>query len=284
MNIDQTCSPDIAQLSAEDIRAMRYNDLIGLVRETNRFPGGRISLHRIASRLMLTPQTRLLEIGCATGSTSIELSRLVGLTPTAVDLNPRSLIEARRRAEEVGAHVEFVQADATKLPFEDGSFDVVICGNVTALIDDKNAAVAEYKRVLSEGGFLVAAPMYYRNPPATSLVDRVRAAIQVDIPVLDRDDALAFFYQIGLEAYDEVDFAFDDIPVASVNDFCRDILGRKHLRALSDSALEALREVYTSQMLLFRDNMAILGYTIIFLRKTRFIEDPELFVAREVHR
>lgn len=273
---------DLERMGAADIRAMSYNELIGLVRETNRFPGGRRSLHKIATRLMMRPQTRVLEIGCATGSTAIELNRLVGCRPKAIDVDPRSLTEARRRAAEVGAEAEFIHADATRLPFDDGSFDVVICGNVNALIDDKDRAIAEYRRVMVEGGYLVAAPMYYRTPPPDELVERVRAAIQVNIPVLYRDDAIEVYKSIALEVYDMVDFAFEDIPVDRVHTFCDEILARDHLSRLGEAAKSALDDLYRDYMLLFRDNMALLGFTIVFLRKTRFIEDPELFIAREV--
>ncbi|MEW7009910.1 class I SAM-dependent methyltransferase [Lentilitoribacter sp. EG35] len=277
-------SESIATLTADDIKAMSYNDLIGLVRETNRFPGGRRSIQKIASRLMLSQDTRLLEVGCATGSTAIELNRLVGCVPTAIDINQLSINESKRRAEEVNAKVKFMLADATKLPFEDKAFELVICGNVTALIEDKLAALAEYKRVLSDGGYLVAAPLYYTKEPSDSLIEKVRTAIQVPIPILYRDDALNAFQNIGLEIYDHLDFEFEDIPSELVHSFCKNILSREHLKALSMEAKTMLDQVYLEYMLLFRENMTILGYTIIFLRKTDFIEDADLFTSHEVAR
>ena len=96
---------------------MSYNDLIGLVRETNRPPGGIKVLEAIASRLLLGPNKHLLEIGCATGWTSIELGLLTGCRITAIDLNPASVAEARRRADRAGlTNVEFEVADASDLP------------------------------------------------------------------------------------------------------------------------------------------------------------------------
>jgi ubiquinone/menaquinone biosynthesis C-methylase UbiE len=269
----------LAALTTESILAMSYNELIALVRETNRFPGGRRSVLQIVQRLMLNRDSRLLEIGCATGSTSIEISRIVGCRPTAIDINPDSITEAKRRAEEVEANVDFIVADATQLPMLDGAFDVTICGNVTALVDDKSAAVSEYIRVLREGGILVAAPLYYVRPPPDELVDQVREAIQVNIPILYRKDALEFFYGIGLEVYDELDFEFDHIQEEIVETFCHHILNREHLKALNSAAKQTLDERYREYMMLFRENMEYLGFTILFLRKTRFIEDPELFTA-----
>ncbi|MGJ5079293.1 class I SAM-dependent methyltransferase [Bradyrhizobium sp. HKCCYLS3013] len=275
---------DLSSLTEADIGAMSYNDLIGLVRETNRFPGGRRSVHLIASRLMLNRQSRVLEIGCATGSTSIELSRLVGCRPTAIDINPRSIAEAQYRAATVGADVAFMVADATEVPLPDASFDAVICGNVTALVADKSAIVAEYRRLLRDGGVLVAAPMYYVRQPPDDLVERVRAAIQVDIPVLYRHDALEFFLTLGFETYDLLDFEFDDVAQQNVDQVCRDVLGRAHLHSLPAGSKRALDRIYSDYMTLFRENMATLGFTVLFLRKTRFIEDSELFTAHPVRR
>lgn len=275
-------STSLAQLDAATIRAMSYNELIGLVRETNRFPGGKKSLFAIASRLMMNRDTKVLDIGCSTGSTAIELSRLTGCKAVGVDINPMSIAEACRRAEMAEAPAEFVLGDATNLAFEDGRFDVVVCGNVTALIPDKQAAVREYSRVLREGGVLVAAPLYYVTSPPDDLVERVRSAIKVEIPVLFRDQALEFYLNLGLEIYDLIDFVFEDVPVSHIQSFCDGILGGKHLLELSDSAMSALRETYTRFMLLFRDNNALLGYTIAFLRKSRYVEDPELFKATRV--
>jgi SAM-dependent methyltransferase len=281
---DAAAQTGLSSLTEADIAAMSYNDLIGLVQETNRLPGGRRSIHLIASRLMLHRDSRVLEIGCATGSTAIELSRLTGCCPTAIDINPRSIAEARHRALEVGATVKFMVADATNVPLPDASFDVVICGNVTALVSDKLAMVAEYRRLLREGGVLVAAPMYYVRPPPEALVERVRAAIQVNIPVLYRDDALRFFLALGFETYDLEDFEFDDIPQQRVDQVCDEVLAREHLKSLPAATKRALDTTYSEYMALFRENMTMLGFTIMFLRKTRFVEDSELFTAHPVRR
>jgi ubiquinone/menaquinone biosynthesis C-methylase UbiE len=277
-----TVQAELSSLTEADIGAMSYNDLIGLVQETNRLPGGRRSVHLIASRLMLHRESRVLEIGCATGSTAIELSRLAGCCPTAIDINSRSIAEARHRARKVGADVKFMVADATDVPLPDASFDVVICGNVTALVSDKLAMVAEYRRLLREGGVLVAAPMYYVRPPPKTLVERVRAAIRVNIPVLYRDDALRFFLALGFETYDLLDFEFDDVSQQRVDQVCDEVLAREHLRLLPTRTKRALDKTYSEYMALFRENMTLLGFTILFLRKTHFVEDSELFTAHPV--
>src|SRR5580765_3046617 len=113
------------QVRAEDIERMDYNRLIGLVRETNRPPGGIDSIVTIAQRAFIREGQRVLDIGTSTGITSIELARMTGATVRGIDINPKSLEEARRRAVRyrVDALCSFRQQDATRLDEPDESFD-----------------------------------------------------------------------------------------------------------------------------------------------------------------
>ena len=265
------------------IESMSYNELIGLVRETNRPPGGMVSLQVLAQRLHLNPAKKVLEIGCATGWTALELGQLTGCSVYAIDINSDSIAEARQRAENRGLpNVEFHVADAAKVPLPDGWADVVFCGNVTALVSDPKRVIAEYKRILKPGGFLVAIPMYYRKTPSDQLVAAVREAIQVNIPVLYRDSALEFYGSFGLDTFESHDFAFDERSEDDVDAFVRTILKRPHLGALSPAEQEDLASTYRRHMQLFRENLAIMGYTVLLLRKPFGDEDPELFTAKQV--
>ena len=49
-----------------------------------------------------------------------------------------------------------------------------------------------------------------------------------------------------------------------------------------DQAKQALNETYTEHLLLFRDNLAHMGFTILILRRTKFQEDPPLFTSHRV--
>lgn len=265
-------------MTAEQIQGMSYNELIGLVRETNRPPGGRRSVRAVAAACHLGPSSRVLDIGTSTGDTAIELARVTGCEVVGIDLNPDSLAEATARA---AAHrlpkVTFRQADATDLPLESESFDLVFCGNVTSLIEDKSRAVSEYRRVLKFGGHIAAIPMYYVVDPPVELVERVRAAIQVNFKVLRRQEALRVFEADDFEPFDSIDYVFQRQSDEAVAAFCDDILGRPHLASLQPDAKASLHRVYREYMMLFRDNLSLMGFTINLLRKTRFKEDPELF-------
>lgn len=76
---------------------------------------------------------------------------------TAVDLSPRMLAVARRRAADLGLTAELQEGTAEALDFPDESFDTVICTLALCSIPDEKAAIGEMLRVLRPGGRLVLA-------------------------------------------------------------------------------------------------------------------------------
>lgn len=275
---------ELHKYTAKDILDMNYNELIGVVRETNRPPGGLDAIYRIAQRSFLRPESRVLEIGTSTGFTAIELARLTRCHIDAIDINPISLEEASSRAHRSGVRdrIDFKVEDATKTSFADASFDMVFCGNVTSLIPDRDRALAEYARVLKSGGFLAAIPMYYVERPSADLIKRVSDAIRVDIVPRYKKDWTEFFQREPLETYWSEDFRFDRIGDTAIDQFVDLILRRPHLDTLAKDARDALSEQYRKFMFLFRENLAMMGYTVMLLRKETCPIDPELFTARQV--
>lgn len=94
---------------------------------------------------------RVLEIGCGTGSDLMRFAR-AGAVVTGVDLSPRSLALTRRRFDLVGIPADLRVADAERLPFLDGSFDLVYSWGVLHHAPDPALAIREAHRVLVPGG------------------------------------------------------------------------------------------------------------------------------------
>jgi SAM-dependent methyltransferase len=260
---------------------MSYNELIGLTRETNRPPGGITTLIRVAQATFLKPEESVLEIGTSTGFTAIEIARLTGAKVMAIDINPVSLKEASERAARFGVSnlTTFTEEDATALTFKDDSFDLVFCGNVTSLVNDRQKALAEYRRVLRPGKYLAAVPMYYIKKPSPGLVDRVSKAIQVNITPQFKQHWLGFFQVDRFELLLCEDYAFDEISPTRVDAFVDEIISRPHLARLSAEARETLADRYRSYVQLFRENNSHMGFSILLLRKEMCPMDGELFTA-----
>lgn len=269
------------KITEEQVRSYSYNELIGLVRETNRPPGGSRTIAATAKACFLAPGRKVLEIGTATGITALELAQLTGCSITAIDINEESIAEAKARSEhgKVSHLINFKKDDATNLSFEDESFDVVFCGNVTSLVSNREKALKEYARVLKPGGILAAIPMYYTQDPNERLLNDVRKAIQVNIIPHDKSYWTDFFENDDFKILSSDDFAFRNLSEKEVAEFCEKILQRPHLQSMSAAAKMALNEVYVSYMQLFRVNLAHMGYSVLTLVKTEPSIDRELFIA-----
>ena len=97
---------------------------------------------------------RMLEVPVGTGVLSMPVyERLPDADITCLDYSPDMMERARRQAEKRSLeNVSFMQGDAGKLPFPDGSFDLVLSLNGFHAFPDKEAAYREVFRVLKPGG------------------------------------------------------------------------------------------------------------------------------------
>ncbi|MEA2124752.1 MAG: arsenite methyltransferase [Solirubrobacteraceae bacterium] len=103
-----------------------------------------------------SPGERILDVGCGPGFYVAELLERVGPGGQVCGADtsaPMLAIAARRAAPH--DNVELVEAPATALPFDSGSFDGAISVQVLEYIDDVAAALAELHRVLRPGGRVV---------------------------------------------------------------------------------------------------------------------------------
>lgn len=107
----------------------------------------------LANRLASKPVTRVLEIAAGTGVVTRAMASALpeGVSIVATDLNQPMLDVA----SEIGTGrrpVQWRQADAMHLPFEDGAFDAVVCQFGAMFFPDRSKAYAEARRVLDDGG------------------------------------------------------------------------------------------------------------------------------------
>src|SRR5690242_3817704 len=114
--------------------------------EKIQFAGGREWLGERA-------EGRVLEVAIGTGLNLPHYPAEV--TITGVELSPAMLAIARQRAADLGRTVDLREGDAEHLPFDDASFDTVVCALSLCTIPDPAAAITEMRRVLVPGGRLL---------------------------------------------------------------------------------------------------------------------------------
>jgi SAM-dependent methyltransferase len=99
---------------------------------------------------------RVLDVGAGTGSASLPAAR-AGAEVVASDLTPELLEKGRARSEREGLEIEWVEADAEDLPFEDASFDRVLSAIGAMFAPRHDVTAAELVRVCAPGGMIVMA-------------------------------------------------------------------------------------------------------------------------------
>jgi ubiquinone/menaquinone biosynthesis C-methylase UbiE len=119
---------------------------------------------------------RVLDLGCGAGISAFVLAeqfreaQIVG-----IDIATKMIERAQFHHRTKFAHltnVELVEADATHLPFEEGTFDIAIGHSFLYLIPQKIEVLSEVERVLKKGGQLVLMEPYANGSLLRTLVQR----------------------------------------------------------------------------------------------------------------
>jgi demethylmenaquinone methyltransferase/2-methoxy-6-polyprenyl-1,4-benzoquinol methylase len=138
-----------------DAVADKYDRMNGLLSV------GNSALWRLATVRAVAPEPgeRILDIAAGTGTSSAALAKS-GAEVIAADFSAGMIAEGRRRHPEL----EFVEANAEELPFEDASFDAVTISFGLRNVNRPQVALAEMYRVLKPGGRVVICE--FSQPPA----------------------------------------------------------------------------------------------------------------------
>lgn len=117
---------------------------------------GRAATLELARAAQLDSTKRVLDVGSGVGGTSRCLAKEFGCRVTGIDLTDEYCHAAAMLSARIGLTdlVDYRQGDATSLPFNDGTFDVVWTEHVAMNIPDKSRLYREMHRVLKPGGTL----------------------------------------------------------------------------------------------------------------------------------
>ncbi|HIG39134.1 MAG TPA: class I SAM-dependent methyltransferase [Gammaproteobacteria bacterium] len=167
----------------------------------------------LAQRVSEGSCSQVLEIATGTGVVARALIDKLGnsVTIIATDLNQPMLDKAA--SIRVDDNVSWHQADAVSLPFEDGSFDVVVCQFSVMFFPDRVKAYAEAKRVLKPGGrFLFSAWDDIKENEFSDTVTNALAVVFPDNPPRFLARTPHGYFDIEKIKSDVAEAGFSDVP------------------------------------------------------------------------
>jgi SAM-dependent methyltransferase len=135
----------------------------------------------VFERLAAAPGETAVDVGSGTGAGVVRLAAHVGPQGSALGIEPNPAMRevAAARAESVGSTAVFLDGAADELPLQDASVDVLVCERVLQHLEDPDAAVREFARVLRPGGRVAILDSDWAtsivHPGDPEILDRYRA-------------------------------------------------------------------------------------------------------------
>ena len=117
---------------------------------------------RLFSQIDLRDVKNVLEVGCGIGLLSTYLAKEYEWNVIGIDLDFEQIEIAKKDYTE-NEHLKFLEADVTKLLFEDNEFDMVLSFDVLHHIPNWEIALSEISRVSKQDGFYILSDLVFRR-------------------------------------------------------------------------------------------------------------------------
>jgi SAM-dependent methyltransferase len=136
----------------------------------------------------------VLDVGCGAGATTSTLAKMVGCRVVGVDLRESMVALSAERARKHGVAdlIDFRVADVQELPFDDATFDAVLCESVATFIEDKQRVVDEFARVVKLGGYVGLNEEIWLKDPTPEVAEHVKVMwpVKPNVPTAEGWEAL----------------------------------------------------------------------------------------------
>jgi ubiquinone/menaquinone biosynthesis C-methylase UbiE len=130
--------------------------------------------------LRANPLSRILEVACGSGRPALRIAEVSGARVVGIDINEKGISTAKElaRTMKLDSLVQFQVADGSKsLPFDDESFDSLICVDSINHLPNRQSVLREWCRVLKPGGRLL-----FTDPiTVTGILSNVEIAIRSSV-------------------------------------------------------------------------------------------------------
>ena len=195
------------KLSRKEVAKLGLYDFLGYIDAFDSpYIGGLDGTRSLIERLGIPKDEnfRVLEVGCASGFTSCMISKEFGCQVTGIDISEVLISKAQDRADKMGlTNVRFQVADATRLPFDDNSFDAVFGVALVALIPLKVEVLHELMRIIKPGGSIGTLDLFAKSDANKEIVDSfsntMKTLLEYDVAILDFEKWRSIFEKLELD-------------------------------------------------------------------------------------
>ncbi len=272
------------KVKKEDIQKLSYTDFVSLICEENRPSGGKFTIREIAKNSFINENSKILEIGCTNGFSSLEINKLTNCNVIGIDINQNSVDNAKKRIKENGLNpkkISFEYGNAEELRFKDNEFDLIICGNAMSFVSNKSKAINELKRVLKPNGFISIVPIWYKDNPDKKIISKVNAELGFEINCTFEKD-WSVYDKWDLELYYKKDYDFIKRSSKDIETYAKNLIySKEHLDIYSEEEKQIIIDRWIRTMKVFNDNLSMTKFSIILLRKNLVKEEEELFIVNQ---
>jgi len=210
------------KLSRQEVAELGLYDFLGYIDAFDSpYIGGLDGTHRLIERLGIPKDEnfRVLEVGCASGFTSCMIAKEYGCQVTGIDISEVLISKAQDRSKRMGlSNVRFQVADATRLPFDDDSFDAVFGVALVALIPMKEEVLQELMRVTKPGGSIGTLDLFAKNGADREIVDSfsssMKTLLEYDVEIMDIQKWRGIFERSDLDSI-KVEETYHDVLLLS---------------------------------------------------------------------
>jgi arsenite methyltransferase len=164
--------------------------------------GGTEATNKLIELCRINKDSYILDVGCGVGATACYMAETVGCRVMGVDILVKMVERSmeRSRRHRLSQLVDFRQADAQDLPFEDNLFDAVITESVTAFPEDKQKAVNEYARVTKPEGYVgLNESSWLKVPPPPEMVAWAQQDVGASVKPLAPHEWVGLLETAGLK-------------------------------------------------------------------------------------
>ncbi len=188
---------------------------------------------------------QVLELGCGPADMWVECAdrRPAGWDIVLSDLTEGMVDVARRNTATIGQAFKYQQIDAQSIPYPHETFDIVIANHMLFHLPDRPKGLAEIRRVLKNGGYLVATTVGSEH---LAEIRNWRKLISLDADLLQLanpftldngvEQITPFFSQVEIQHYD------DNLRITEIEPLMAYIHSAFREKELSEPALAKLRE------------------------------------------